>query len=371
LFLAEVAVRSFAVVSKGVGRRIALRDPMATVYQPYGNFGYRPKPGRFERFPNGSVAHYNSMGYRGPLVDVEKPPSTYRIVLLGGSTAAGYGTNDDQTIDAHMRHLLGARFPDRCVEVVNLAVGGYDSYQDFERMRVDGYRLSPDLVIVHSGINDVRNARYPDLTVPPDRRTLLWESALEELRAPGGPSLWTRAKHYSYALRLPGYLMELRAQRRTIVAVSQMPEAYDAALDYFATNVQRTVDLAVGLNASVVLSTPPSALSFRNRPNDPLEKSYWIRDAGTTESYRSRLSARMVEIARREHLAGRSVFHVSHRVPLAQFLDDAHLLGAGNETVARHLVETIEPQLQKVSVRASQHVGCRRPEPKVASELRR
>jgi len=51
-----------------------------------------------------------------------------------------------------MRGMLATRFPDRCFEVVNLAPGGYDSYQDYERVRVDGTRLKPDLVVIHSGI---------------------------------------------------------------------------------------------------------------------------------------------------------------------------------------------------------------------------
>jgi len=321
---------------------------MAVIYQPYADFGYRPTPGKIEKFANGTRAIYNSMGYRGPLVSVEKPEGTYRIILLGGSTTAGYGVNDDETIDAHMRRVLPARFPGVCFEVVNLALGGYDSYQDYERMRVDGIRLKPDLVVINSGINDVRNAQYADLTYPPDPRTLIWEPVMQRMRSElkRGPSLSKVAAHYVYLARMPGYALELWSQRQGLRAI-QTTEAHSSAVDYFEINVERTIDLALKAGAAVILSTPPSALSMRNKPSDPVEKSYWIKDAGTTEAYRRLLETRMAEIARRRSVSGQRVSPVSHSPSLEGFLDDAHLTSAGNETVARNLVEAATRYLRQ------------------------
>ena len=59
-----------------------------------------------------------------------------------------------------MRDLLRTEYPGIRFDVVNLALDGYDSYQLLERLKSDGLGLSPDLVIVNSGINDVRNARF-------------------------------------------------------------------------------------------------------------------------------------------------------------------------------------------------------------------
>lgn len=342
LLLAEGALRVYGKLATETGRRLAARDPFAVFYEPYGNYGYRPKPGKVESFKNGTRSSFNAMGYRGPLVSLDKPPTTFRIILLGGSTAAGFAVKDDQTIDAYMRGLLAERLPAVCVEVVSLAVSGYDSYQDFERFRLDGTRFAPDLVIIHSGINDVRHAGIPNLTAPPDRRTLLWESALvrqrEELKTGTGPSLWTRVKHYSYLARLPGYVGDLLRQRQDLTAI-RVSEPYPAAVDYFETNVENTIALADQIGAAVILSAPPSALSFRNQPSDPIEKSYWVRDAGTTETYREKLALRMQEIVQRDSAAGRRIRYVSHRLGPPDFQDDAHLRPSGNATVARNLAE--------------------------------
>lgn len=340
VLVAEAMVRGFTRLGTEAGRRIAARDPFQFLYEPFGNFGYRQRPGKIERYRNGARAVFNSMGYRGPEVSVQKPSGTYRILLLGGSTTFGYEVNDDETIDAHMRSMLPERFPGVCFEVVNLALGGYDSYQDYERMRVDGVRLGPDLVVINSGINDVRNALYGRVSYPPDPRTLIWEPVMRTMReeAQRGRRLSTLVQHYSYLARIPGYALEVWGQRQGLKTI-RATEPDNSAIAYFEINVVRTAELAFAAGAAVILSTPPSALSIRNKPSDPVEKSYWVRDAGTTEAYRRRLATRMREIGERQRAAGRSVVYVTHDLPLEQFLDDAHLTGAGNRTVAQGLVE--------------------------------
>lgn len=340
LLVVEGLVRGAASLDLDAASRIARRDPFAFLYEPFGNFGYRERPGRMERYYNGTFAIFNAKGYRGPVVSWEKLAGTYRIVLLGGSTTFGYGVNDPETIDAQMRRLLPARWPGHCFEVVNLALGGYDSYQDYERMRVDGTAFAPDLVVLNSGINDVRNAQFARLGDPPDPRTLIWEPVMRTMRdeARNGLRISTIAQHYSYLARVPGYVGEIWGQRQGL-RVIQMTETDGSAIDYFGINVKRTVDVAVSVGAAVILSKPPSALSIRNQPSDPPEKSYWIRDAGTTEEYRRRLAARMREIAERQRESHRRVRYIAPELPQEQFLDDAHLTSTGNRSMAHHFIE--------------------------------
>lgn len=345
----ELGVRVVARIAGPAGYRLAARDPLSTIYEPFGNYGYRPTPGKVERFGNGTQAHYNEMGYRGPLVGARKPPGAVRIVLLGGSAMAGYGVSDDQTIDAYMRRLVTDQHPGRCVEVVNLALGGYDSYQDFERLRVDGLKLAPDIVVLHVGINDVRNARFEDLGPPPDPRTLIWERQMQQLRvaARDGHSWWTLAKHYSFLARIPGFAAELWQRGEELQLIHDVGP-FDGAIEYFDDNVTSTIALARDAGITIVLSSAPSALPVRNRPGDPVEKSYWIKDAGTTEAYRARLALRLQEIAQRHSEAGVLVPYLSHTITLGDFIDDAHLAPDGNEAVARNILAAVAPQLDEM-----------------------
>jgi hypothetical protein len=179
--LAEVAVRVYASVDEAFGTGMRSHDALAANIEPQGELGFRPKPNSVFRYSNGTAATINAMGYRGPLVAVPKPPGTFRILLLGGSTTHGWKVNDDETIDAYLRRILRRLYPGPQYEVVNLAFDGYDSNELVERLRHDGLPLAPDLVVVNAGVNDVGNARIPDLR-DRDPRPLLYAGILAQLR---------------------------------------------------------------------------------------------------------------------------------------------------------------------------------------------
>ncbi|MGH7266830.1 MAG: hypothetical protein ACREMB_18570, partial [Candidatus Rokuibacteriota bacterium] len=215
----------------------------------------------------------------------------------------------------------------------------YDSHQLVERLRGDGLQLEPDLVIVNSGINDVRNARFADLA-DPDPRTLFWENVLRRLRAEeqrGGPMLWTRIKHHSYVARLPGLARQhLNGRKAGAEAAEDTPNL--AAADIFERNLERMAALAAERRVPVIFSTPPSSLRSRYAPHDGSDRSYWIRNAATTQAVRDELARRIRRVVEREAGRGRDVVYVSHDLPKELFLDDAHLTPAGNLHVASNLV---------------------------------
>lgn len=345
---AEILARTYAAVGDDVGRRLAARDPLAVLYEPHGSYGYRQKPNRSQHYENGTQANWNAMGYRGPPVERSKPAGTFRVILLGGSTTHGFGVDDDETIDAYMRELLHTRYLGIRFEVVNLSLGGYDSYQVYERMRSDGVALSPDVVIVNSGINDVRNAQYPDLEIP-DPRTLIWEGNMQRMRedaARGGPSPRTWVLHHSYAARLPGFYLE-NLNRRESIAAARLVTTYPDALDYFETNVRRTAELAAQIGAGLILATPASSLLTRYESDDFSDRGYWIVDAVTTQDYRNRLAARLRRIAADTATSPWPVTHLSPELPPELFLDDCHLTPAGNRAVAREFAEALVPHLAR------------------------
>jgi len=338
---AEVAVRVYATVSRSAAAaEIAQSDPFAVKVRPDGALGYRQTPNTVYRYPNGVVATSNAQGFRGPLVALVKPAGTIRIVLLGGSTTHGWGVPDDSTIDAFMRQELSREYPAFRFEVVNLAFDGYDSFQALERLRVDGLPRDPDVIIVNAGANDVRNARYPELKYG-DERSLLWASTMQRLRtevARGGPTLWTRVKHYSYLLRLPGIVHEHLREREMAGAAPLRPDM--AAADYFERNLDQIAELAVGQNACLILSTDPSALRWY-RPDTTSNEDYWIGDAAQTQRMRDTLDARTREVVTRWAAAGESVRYVAHDLRRDWFMDDAHLTPAGYRGVAEDFVRAI------------------------------
>jgi len=302
--LAEVSVRLYAGLNPTFGQRLRGLDVLTAKVEPHGDFGYRMKPLETIRYKNGTEANTNAMGFRGPLVTVPKPQGTYRIILLGGSTTHGWQVNDDETIDAYMRELFAVEYPTLAIEVVNLAFDGYDAYQLYERLRSDGLRLDPDVVAVNSGINDVRNAHYPDLA-DPDPRTILYLGLLSvqrDIARRGHPTLWLWLKHFSYSARLPALIRASIEERRAPAGRRALAERRTVApnpeaADRFEQNLWRIVDLLKSRKVLILFSTPPSSLAVEYLPSDTSGISYWLDDAMTTQLYRDTLAARARSVA--------------------------------------------------------------------------
>lgn len=341
----EVVLRVYANAAD-TSLALALRnDPYAVLVEPHGEMGYRPRAGSVFSYDTGADAVVNEQGHRGEIVEEANPSDVVRVLLFGGSTTFGWGVENDETIDAHMREELDRRFPDRRFQVINLGFDGYDSYQLFERYRTDGLPLDPDVIILNPGVNDVRNGHYPNL-VDRDPRTMLYWATMRQMRfeaARGGPTLWTRIKHYSVAARAPGWLRSEMRRPPAPPADAPPPQPYWEALDYFERNLQRIVEVRPDENRPIVLlSNPPSALLTRYEPDHPPEASYWIRDAATTQVYRDSLVARTRAFAERSAESGLPVHFVPHdEFPPEVFLDDAHLTSEGNAMMAEDFVEAI------------------------------
>lgn len=109
--------------------------------------GPRPWPVEFE-----ARVRINSLGLRGPEIG-ERPPGTYRVMLLGDSMVAGFEVPWEQTFGALIERQLGAEF-DFPVQVINAAVRGYGTDQSYLYYKERGHQLEPDLVVLLHGGND-------------------------------------------------------------------------------------------------------------------------------------------------------------------------------------------------------------------------
>jgi hypothetical protein len=114
--------------------------------------------GRFAR-----SAGFNVWGYRGP-VAARKGPGEYRAVVLGGSTAFGYGVAWDQAFPALLERDLLSRSSPR-FSVINLGYNNEGAYSFVFTLRDYRY-LNYDLVILYEGYNDmIGDKRNPNLSV--------------------------------------------------------------------------------------------------------------------------------------------------------------------------------------------------------------
>ena len=113
--------------------------------------------GRFEK-----SGGFNVWGYRGPSAG-RKKADEYRVVVLGGSTAYGYGVTWDESFPAALERQLRARTR-RNFTVVNLGYNNEAAYS-FKPTLIDYDWLKEDLVVLYEGYNDLEAGGQTNLQV--------------------------------------------------------------------------------------------------------------------------------------------------------------------------------------------------------------
>ena len=86
-----------------------------------------------------------------------KQPDEFRIILIGGSAAQGFGAQtNDHMIYRVLEKDLNQQFssPVR-IRVINLALANSITYQNYISLNKWGHELKPDLILSFSGINDI------------------------------------------------------------------------------------------------------------------------------------------------------------------------------------------------------------------------
>jgi len=114
------------------------------VPMPYVN--YIPSPG----FPE-----HNSLGYRGPEIEIPKPEGVYRIVALGGSTTYSSATEPQDSYPAQLQNILRDQYGYANVEVINGGMVGYSSWETLVSFEFRILELEPDMIILYDSVNDI------------------------------------------------------------------------------------------------------------------------------------------------------------------------------------------------------------------------
>jgi lysophospholipase L1-like esterase len=96
----------------------------------------------------------NSYGFRGPEVPVKKPPSVFRILMLGDSITYGNAVAWNETFSHFLEQELNAAGAETRFEVLNLGVSGYNTRQELATLRQLGLQFAPDLVVLNVCLND-------------------------------------------------------------------------------------------------------------------------------------------------------------------------------------------------------------------------
>jgi hypothetical protein len=113
----------------------------------------------------------NSLGLRDRHTAYEKPPSTFRILMLGDSYLEGVQVEQPQLVSERLEAMLNTTSATP-IEVVNAGVAAYGTAQELMFFEGDGRRYQPDLVVLLFYVgNDVKNNSY-QIEIPGGNKAL-------------------------------------------------------------------------------------------------------------------------------------------------------------------------------------------------------
>ncbi|HET8643853.1 MAG TPA: GDSL-type esterase/lipase family protein, partial [Vicinamibacteria bacterium] len=243
-------------------RLSSARDAVYTfdVYDPATGWALRPGLRGHRQFVQGRVSS-NSRGLRGTAEYAPgRVPGRRRVVVLGDSFTFGEHVDDHEAFPARLQQRLGP-----AVDVLNLGVHGYGHDQMLIRLREEGLRYAPDLVVLGFFADDAaRNLlAFRDYAKP---RFVLREGRLLLLGSPVPPPsriLWREARrsHLLEVLTLPG---QRRAARRA-------REEEQGPLMAALLDEMRRVAAGAGARFAIVDLPPPDEIA-RGEDAAPAER---------------------------------------------------------------------------------------------------
>ena len=107
----------------------------------------------------------NSRGFSGPEFSSIKPPDTYRVFTLGGSTTFGNDQFHSETWPGYLQQIFDGEELGVNVQVINAGISGYSSTSEYQMLKTRLIDYQPDLVIMYDGWNDWYQNIHVDETI--------------------------------------------------------------------------------------------------------------------------------------------------------------------------------------------------------------
>ena len=304
----------------------------------------------------GKVAGLNIRGYRGPVVK-QKRPDEQRIVVLGGSTALGYGVAPEESFPAFLERMLNERRRQEGrgpVSIVNLAYNTEGAYAYQYNLMYFDY-LDYDLALLYTG--------YNDLGAEPNTFVLRRQSPIFRLTGymPIFPLVF---REKAMALRYGGNLEAAYRNEKTVFRPNLAERATASALEAAASvseSLERQLgrlskDLEEGI-VPVVGPCPPRWTHYCHQVSlavsQVLQRGRYamvVTQPYTSDGHMEQQQAMvgMLQATFGDHPRLRHV-NLGRAVDLSDSdiaYDGLHLTAEGNEQIARHLMPSIVEVLE-------------------------
>ena len=308
------------------GNQPVFRYPQVALQQT--EWGYKMRANQENVFHLDQPVRTNSIGFRGREWSIDKKDSEFRIMFLGDSLTFGNGVAEEEIYSTLLEKRLDVK--NRNANVLNASVGGWNAEEETAFYVKEGYKFSPDLLIVGVYINDFLN--------PPPEGTTRRVIISQEGFIDGRPEwlkwlpyqiiyLLKRSALITYVRDLVGRLGQEEGWH-TKVLNNQIDLENDQKLSYTYGLYDKIIKTAANQGTKVMFMHIPSINLF------------WVSRGKTPEyvesikSYAEEQSAVFVDISR--------VFEEKGETnSLYLYPWDNHLSAAGHEVIAAFLENEI------------------------------
>lgn len=338
---------------------------MSRIRQPAVEVTRFPYPFRVHGFApnrrpedNAHGASSNEVGLRSRERIPRHSPGELRILVLGGSTVFGLGSDDDHTppalMEARLKEVLLHRQPragiDR-VRVINAGQGWYTSTQELIYFISELVLYEPDLVMVVDGYNDAHSGLV--WGYPPPLNAVIGGTLWTSYRSPG---LLTEWPNWGQGLQLAASSSRLLRRLGLSSAVlfygdtgiePQLPGAApaDPVARHSATVHHRLLmnwtllqRLCGAIGLPVRFALQPTIYPKRKAP----EEARWLATQSYAASMSQAWSALEELVASEAPRLGLRTFSADLHLredPRPLFTDYCHLTSEGNALLARSMAE--------------------------------
>ena len=336
-------------------------------FDPYKNI--LPAP----NFVDTRGIRHNSVGFRrSSEVSVAKPAGTYRIFLMGASTAYGLGglwphidnsypvLDNSETIDAYLEEILAPLHPELHIEVINAAITSTWTHHNLIYLNQTILKYRPDMVLFMDGFNDFYfynpgHDQFTGYTYDLPSRVILGDPTFFSLLYANGWWLFRRSALVHQIARGAGNVKRLLAPRPTRTPID-VDQAVQNHREIFASNAlkmeERSGLITRSEGAVPVFILQPMLILERDRPGlDGVERKLFEFNVSSYLPNYEPFVLQAVETVREQEAAmatrvGGTFIDLTTVFQDANgqmFTDYAHLTPEANRLVAEYIGARISP----------------------------
>ena len=185
--------------------------------------------------------------------DEIKKENSFRVFVMGGSSAAGFPYSPNGAFSRYIRKRLELLYPQKNIEVVNNAMSAINSYA-LRDMIPGVLEMQPDLIIIYAGHNEYYGALgVGSVETLGDTRflvnTVIWLNRFKTFELLRG-LVKSISGLFAEPVKQDGTLMARMSQRQLIPINS---EKYFAGLNQYEGNLRDILEMAKSQNVPVIL----------------------------------------------------------------------------------------------------------------------